>query len=92
MKNLIDKHLRNKTVTRNQLNDAQNVYTRGKSTTVALKQLVGKVAKLLDDHQIALFPFFNIRGVYNNTPNDFIKITSIKRELNPSQSDGSNPS
>lgn len=63
----VEAHLRGKILSKNPLNQNQYAYQRGKSTELALYNLVEELTRSLEGGEIALAVFFDIEGAFNNT-------------------------
>jgi len=66
LEKLVDRHLRGKVLLSNPLNADQYAYQAGKSTELALNNLVGKTEKTFESKGIAVGIFLDIEGTFNN--------------------------
>jgi hypothetical protein len=67
MERLVDRHLRDETLVLSPLHPNQHTYQTGKSTEMALHQLVVRVDKALNQRGTALGVFLDIEGAFSNT-------------------------
>jgi len=70
MERLVDRYLRDEILALMPLHSNQHAYQAGKSVETALHQLIVRVEKVLDQREIALGPFLDIEGAFNNTRYD----------------------
>jgi hypothetical protein len=70
MKRLVDRYLRDEALAIVPLHPNQHAYQARKSVETALHQLVVRVEKALDQQEIALGAFLDIKGAFNNTRYD----------------------
>jgi hypothetical protein len=74
MKRLVDRFLRDEILALQTLHPNQHAYQAGKSVGTALHQLIVRVEKALDQQEIALGVFLDIKGVFDNTSYDSIRL------------------
>jgi hypothetical protein len=70
MQRLVDRFLRDEILALKPLHPNQHAYQAGKSVETALRQLVFRVEKALDQQETALGVFLDIEGAFNNTSHD----------------------
>ena len=83
MEKILDRELRDTTLTKNPLNPNQHAYQTGKSTETALHALTTKIAKAIEDKEYALCTFFDIAGAFDNAPAKTILNALHTRNANP---------
>jgi hypothetical protein len=69
MERLVDRFIRNETLTLSPLHPNQHAYQAGKATETALHQLMVQIEKVLNQKETALGVFLDIEGAFNNTYN-----------------------
>lgn len=67
MEKIIDRHIRDNVLRLNPLHKHQYAYQQGKSTTIALQNLVSRIQKTFDAKEVALGCFLDIEGAFDNT-------------------------
>ena len=77
---LVDRYIRDDTLTRYPLHSNQHAYQAGKSTDSALHILVGKIEKALNNNEYALGVFLDIEGAFNNaSPSSLLHVLRARR-------------
>ena len=84
MERIIDRYLRDNTLTKYKIHPNQHAYQIGKSTETALHQLVSKAEKAIENKEYALGAFFDIQGAFDNAPSEVI-IKALKNRECPEQ-------
>jgi Reverse transcriptase (RNA-dependent DNA polymerase) len=83
MEKLIDQHIRSKYLVRHPLHKMQFAYQAGKSTVSALHHLATKIEKALRYKEVALSPFMDIQGAFDNTGFESIRAAAVSRHIDP---------
>ena len=72
MERLVDTYLRDETLALVPLRPNQHSYQTRKSVEISLHQLMVRVEKMLDQKEIALGIFLDIKGAFNNISCDSV--------------------
>lgn len=78
LEKILDRDLRDTTLSTAPIHTNQHAYQTGKSTESALHQLVSKVETAIDNKEYALGTFFDISGAFDNAPAKVI-IQALKK-------------
>jgi hypothetical protein len=81
MERTVDRFIRDEILTSLLLHPNQHAYQTGKSTEMALHQLVVQIEKALDQQETALGVFLDIEGAFNNTPYNSICAALARHEV-----------
>lgn len=83
LEKVIDAHVRGGALNVHTLNAHQYAYQAGKSTDMALNNLVGNIASTLQNREIAVAAFLDIEGAFNNTLPDSLHEAAMSRGIEP---------
>jgi hypothetical protein len=83
LERLVDTYLRDGALVHSPLHPHQHAYQAGKSTEMALHQLVVRVDRVLEQQDIALGVFIHIEGAFNNTSYDSITAALDRHGVSP---------
>jgi hypothetical protein len=83
MEKVIDAHVRSGALNMHPLNVHQYAYQAGKSTDMALNNLVENITTSLQNREIAVAAFLDIEGAFNNTLPDSLHVAAMSRGIEP---------
>jgi hypothetical protein len=78
MERIVDRFLRDEILAFMPLRSNQHAYRTGKYEETALRQLVVRVEKALDQQETALGVFLDIEGTFNNTSHDPMCVSVVR--------------
>ncbi|CAH1974332.1 unnamed protein product [Acanthoscelides obtectus] len=78
LERIVDRYLRDGPLERCVIHANQFAYQAGKSTDLALHNLVGRLEKTLDQREVALVAFLDIEGAFNCTTTDSIRQALVR--------------
>ena len=83
LERLIERHIRDETLSKQPLSRYQYAYQPGKSCEMAIHEVTRKVEATLRDKEIALGAFIDIEGAFDNTLISSIHQAMESREVHP---------
>ena len=82
MEKLVDRYIREEVLTKKPLHRHQYAYQPGKSTTLALHDLVTMIEKAMEQKEVALGAFIDIEGAFDNAAFRAIEVALRERHVN----------
>lgn len=83
MEKIIDWHIRQVVLRASSLYVQQYAYQKGKSTELALSDLVGQISRTLDQKEIMMAAFLDIEGAFNNALANLMNKVVADKGANP---------